>query len=611
MNLIKMTSLQNNNSSFQTNSDIVIYTFENQTFRVAGSLDNPQFVVKDICNILGITNVTNAMKSIPEEWVGDFHQMKDTTGRKQNMLTVYEAGFYHLVMRSDKEVAKRFQKWACGEVFPSIRKKGEYILQEYKEKLEQKEKEIEAHQKEIVDKDRLLWKSEEKIQKIIRSKNLMLNRRFYDWKVGHAVYLYHDSKCIYKIGKTQNISSREENYKTGKMVYVKYCTNSDLTEKVVHHMLNKYKLINKQEWFNFPDKSLAIQTIDLAVHILDNNIENFIQDTFKILHLQSDNMDKEMLTNLHKRKNFKNTSPTLIKEDLKESLDTKEDLEESLDTKEDLEETLDTKEDLDEPLDTKEDLDESLDTKEPERRKKIKQPLRCIDTKNFDKFIQDCCELGEKFYDTKVNLRDVYRFWSRQCNKDDKKELEKYLSSKFVSSHHFYEIDSSRRNTFKGVKVRPLTYNPKPFETELESKVSKFIVSECKVDYRYRISFADFYKYFETYNTQTLSYTDKQEIKDYLSEYFLAGSIFTSSEDKKVNKLGVWGLGVESDNFGLKGYARHIRSVEVLDTSGNVINTYESCIIASQSLGISYRSLNDYIKCNKLVNGKYYQYSLK
>ena len=42
-------------------------------------------------------------------------------------LTVSEAGFYRLVLRSRKPVAKEFQRWVTHEVLPQIRRTGGYI----------------------------------------------------------------------------------------------------------------------------------------------------------------------------------------------------------------------------------------------------------------------------------------------------------------------------------------------------------------------------------------------------------------------------------------------------------------------------------------------------
>jgi prophage antirepressor-like protein len=47
-----------------------------------------------------------------------------------------------LILKSKKQIAKKFQEWVCDEVLPSIRKKGEFILESYKKKLEEKDKEL-------------------------------------------------------------------------------------------------------------------------------------------------------------------------------------------------------------------------------------------------------------------------------------------------------------------------------------------------------------------------------------------------------------------------------------------------------------------------------------
>jgi very-short-patch-repair endonuclease len=43
-------------------------SFNDETIRVLGTSENPMFVVKDICNILGLTNVTETLRNIPEKW---------------------------------------------------------------------------------------------------------------------------------------------------------------------------------------------------------------------------------------------------------------------------------------------------------------------------------------------------------------------------------------------------------------------------------------------------------------------------------------------------------------------------------------------------------------
>lgn len=49
---------------------IEIYNFESQSVRVSGTFEEPRFAVKDVCNILGLSNVTAAVRNIPDKWKG-------------------------------------------------------------------------------------------------------------------------------------------------------------------------------------------------------------------------------------------------------------------------------------------------------------------------------------------------------------------------------------------------------------------------------------------------------------------------------------------------------------------------------------------------------------
>ena len=42
--------------------------FNEQTIRIVGSYDNPLFVAIDICKILGLKNVTDTLRSLPDKW---------------------------------------------------------------------------------------------------------------------------------------------------------------------------------------------------------------------------------------------------------------------------------------------------------------------------------------------------------------------------------------------------------------------------------------------------------------------------------------------------------------------------------------------------------------
>ena len=81
------------------------------------------FISSDVCKILGHSNPTVAMDSLE-----DYEKAKlnlGLRGGKTNVVT--ESGFYTLVLRSRKEIAKPFRLWVTQEVIPQIRKTGGYI----------------------------------------------------------------------------------------------------------------------------------------------------------------------------------------------------------------------------------------------------------------------------------------------------------------------------------------------------------------------------------------------------------------------------------------------------------------------------------------------------
>ena len=121
----------------------------NFEIRVVGSSDEPWFVVKDICKILGLKNTTDAIGNIPKKWRSS-EILKCVNGQSMNMLTISEAGFYQLIMRSRKKVAEKFQDIICEEILPSLRRNGHYKIQSIfddKKELDPKLPEIKDNEK--------------------------------------------------------------------------------------------------------------------------------------------------------------------------------------------------------------------------------------------------------------------------------------------------------------------------------------------------------------------------------------------------------------------------------------------------------------------------------
>lgn len=84
----------------------------------------PWFVAKDVCEALGLSDVSKACTTLDPDEKGI--TTGNTLGGSQNMLTISESGLYVLIGQSRKPEARAFRRWVCGTVLPSIRKTGGY-----------------------------------------------------------------------------------------------------------------------------------------------------------------------------------------------------------------------------------------------------------------------------------------------------------------------------------------------------------------------------------------------------------------------------------------------------------------------------------------------------
>jgi prophage antirepressor-like protein len=104
-----------------------LFTFApgNQTIRVETINNEPWFVAKDVCDVLGIEKYRDAIARLDDDEKGRLLLM-DTPGGKQQLSAINESGLYSLIFQSRKPEAKIFRKWVTAEVLPALRKTGEY-----------------------------------------------------------------------------------------------------------------------------------------------------------------------------------------------------------------------------------------------------------------------------------------------------------------------------------------------------------------------------------------------------------------------------------------------------------------------------------------------------
>lgn len=108
--------------------NLQIFNYNGNEVRTIRKDGEPWWVLKDVCAVLGIGNVTDVFGRLDddEKGVGQI----ETLGGAQKMNIINESGLYNVILRSDKPEAKPFRKWVTSEVLPSIRKHGAYLTPE-------------------------------------------------------------------------------------------------------------------------------------------------------------------------------------------------------------------------------------------------------------------------------------------------------------------------------------------------------------------------------------------------------------------------------------------------------------------------------------------------
>lgn len=110
-------------------SEIKVWNYESSEVRTIEKDGEPWFVGKDVADILGYTNPRKAIGDhVDEEDKGV--TKCDTLGGVQNLTVINESGLYSLILSSKLPDAKKFKRWVTSEVLPSIRKTGNYSMQQ-------------------------------------------------------------------------------------------------------------------------------------------------------------------------------------------------------------------------------------------------------------------------------------------------------------------------------------------------------------------------------------------------------------------------------------------------------------------------------------------------
>jgi len=210
---------------------------------------------------------------------------------------INESGVYQLVMNSKLESAELFQDWVYEDLLPTIRKTGEYKLQQ---QLNEKDKQFQEQQKMIELKNNQLHNQQNEIN-LLKNKNIKLKREQFEGK--HIEYENNTKQKIYivttkqgalkfnhKVGGTKNDTSKRivslntSFPKNDQLELVKEYEvyNFKIIEHLVHKVLDKFRsgehIIGVPWHYLQPLIEQAIECEKLMIEKYNESIDNILKD---------------------------------------------------------------------------------------------------------------------------------------------------------------------------------------------------------------------------------------------------------------------------------------------------------------------------------------------
>ena len=136
-------------------NDLQIFVYSGEQLRTVQRDDGLWWVLRDVCRVLNIGNVTDTKKRLDPDEV-DLTDLIDSMGRVQSTTIINEPGLYAVILRSDKPEAKQFKRWVTHDVLPSIRKTGAYgVPPERLAKLDEYQAKLDRNRKLLADIERI------------------------------------------------------------------------------------------------------------------------------------------------------------------------------------------------------------------------------------------------------------------------------------------------------------------------------------------------------------------------------------------------------------------------------------------------------------------------
>lgn len=109
------------------NNALQVFDYNGSAVRTVNKDGEIWFVAKDVCDVLELSNPTEALKALDDDEKNTLRISEGIRGNP-NANIINESGVYSLIFRSNKPEAKKFRKWVTGTVLPQIKRTGSFSV---------------------------------------------------------------------------------------------------------------------------------------------------------------------------------------------------------------------------------------------------------------------------------------------------------------------------------------------------------------------------------------------------------------------------------------------------------------------------------------------------
>jgi len=257
-----------------------LMTINNKNIKIIGTFEKPWISGKELCEALGYKDVKSALiknvKNKHKKPISELFEEKKLAAleaanffwpftseikyHEGKAVYISEHGAYHLAMKCELPIGDAFRDWLAEDVIPSIRKTGQYKLQQQltdaMEQLEQEKIKVEQVEQRAA-------KAERKALRVSKFMNRITVREHKMEWIYIGTTRQYSLERLFKIGSTTRLTSRIPQYNTGRpgaadpfyYAWAMKCFNSKDLDYHIQKLLIDFK-------YNDPKKVLEEQNKD-------------------------------------------------------------------------------------------------------------------------------------------------------------------------------------------------------------------------------------------------------------------------------------------------------------------------------------------------------------